>query len=153
MGDPQAYFDSYGSHAVRPGWMYSRRNKKWIYCRSQLEWAWCQIFETSKAVHRYYVPSVEIRYEWEGRLERYRPDFRVRYKDGTTVLVEVKPEAMWKVPQNTAKWNAAREWCEYRGVETTFRVLGYRRLWELGGTTGRHTDHRLEALRKRKDKA
>lgn len=74
-----------------------------------------------------------------GNHSRYFPDTVVKYKDGRTVMYEIKPEAQTKMPINRggkgkrfirecinfgineAKWQAARHYCAHRGWE--FKLL------------------------------
>jgi len=78
----------------------------------------------------------------DGRRHRYFPDFyiKVRQKDGSIkkILIEVKPKKYCSPPTSTrktkrfvqevrqwginqAKWEAAIEWCNDRGIE--FKIL------------------------------
>jgi hypothetical protein len=87
----------------------------------------------------------------DGRVHRYFPDFLVRMKDANgkfkTILIEVKPYAQTQPPVikegaskrtkkyitevctygiNSAKWNAAREYCKDRQYE--FMIMTEREL-------------------------
>jgi hypothetical protein len=61
------------------------------------------------------------------KAHRYFVDLTIRYNDGRTVLVEIKPEAQTKPPKkkklteaityvkNISKWKYAKKFCENRG--------------------------------------
>lgn len=86
-------------------------------------------------------------YDVDKKYHRYFPDLKITYKDGTTILVEIKPgketvppkrpdkskrylnEAMTYV-KNMNKWEAAEEFCKDRGWE--FRVWTEDTLQEMG---------------------
>ena len=112
------------------GDFFSPKNNRTLHYRSQLELHWYQLLEKLSKVRAYYVEPVVIEYQWKRRIRRYIPDLRVRYTDGTTELIEIKPERDFfrKDPKNIAKWEAARRWCESRKVPTEFRVVGYKEL-------------------------
>jgi len=107
------------------GYFYSEKNGKILHHRSLLELHWYQLLENMSKVKRYSVEPVMIPYDWEGCAHYYVPDLRIRYTDGTTELVEIKPENEWKDSRNLAKWKAAREWCKNRRVPTVFKVVGF----------------------------
>lgn len=59
--------------------------------------------------------AVVIPYLFEGRRRSYRIDILVMDKHGRWLrFEEVKPRALWDLPQNRAKWAAARAWCASR---------------------------------------
>ena len=116
-----------GVRGIQGGFL-SKKNNKILHYRSLLELHWYQLLEQMSKVHRYYVEPVRIPYEWEGSTHHYLPDLRIRYTDGTTELVEIKPEYLWDDLQNQAKFKAARKWCKTRRVSTTFKVVGYEEL-------------------------
>ena len=71
----------------------------------------------------------------DGKRHRYFVDFVVKYKDGKTVLIEVKPDKQTRPPEvqtkkskkyikevmtwaiNSAKWVYAQKYCEKNGYE------------------------------------
>jgi hypothetical protein len=80
----------------------------------------------------------------DNKIHRYYPDFEIWKKDGSHLLIEIKPEYQQTAPLvemtkkgkpsksslkqvmtyavNARKWQAARAWCKQRGI--TFQVLG-----------------------------
>ena len=80
----------------------------------------------------------------DNRVNRYFPDFYIKYKDSSgkrrSVVIEVKPKSQTKMPPqnpkkrtkswaysvrtyavNQAKWKAAREFCKDRNIE--FKIM------------------------------
>ena len=71
----------------------------------------------------------------DSRYHKYYPDFKIKTKDGRTLVIEVKPEHQTKKPtninktkrsllkegltfaKNIAKWKAAENYCKDRGWE------------------------------------
>lgn len=96
-------------------------------------------------VARWSSEELIIPYMLQGRRRRYFPDFFVEYVDGTKELWEVKPLKETRPPSakqksrrrliqeattfemNKAKWAAASEWCNRRGIK--FRVLTEKELF------------------------
>jgi len=110
------------------GNFYSKKNKQMLHYRSQLELNWYQLLEKMKKVKKYQVEPCVIPYEFEGMQKHYVPDLRIVYTDGSSELVEIKPEPFWNHPINQAKWKAARHWCKTRKRSISFRVVGYEEL-------------------------
>ena len=81
-------------------------------------------------VKKYQVEPCIIPYEFKNVTRYYLPDLRIVYTDGTSELVEIKPEGKHfrNDPKNIAKWKAARQWCKRRKREITFKVVGYEEL-------------------------
>lgn len=96
-------------------------------------------------VMRWSSEELMIPYILQGRRRRYYPDFFVEYIDGTKELWEIKPHKETRPPtksksrrrliqeattfeMNKAKWAAATEWCNRRGVK--FRVLTEKELFK-----------------------
>jgi len=127
LGNSRAFCEG-RSHVGRSGIQgdfYSIKNKRVLHYRSLLELHWYQLLEVMRGVKQYHVEPVIIPYTFEDRIRFYIPDLRVRYMDGTTELIEVKPESRWNDPLNQAKWKAARQWCEKRSIPTVFKVVGF----------------------------
>lgn len=142
--------------------IYRPKNKeKWvgdqIVYRSSWElhfflWADTNPNVSKIASEEFFIPYF---YEIDGKTHRYFPDCLIEYKDihGNikTVLVEIKPYAETMQPKKTgkksdktflnevltyeknkAKWNAAKKWCQDKGL--SFMILTE---YELGLKKGR----------------
>ncbi len=106
----------------KSGDFYSPKNRQWVHYRSKLELKMYHLLEIMSQVKRYHVEPIHIPYVINGKWRTYIPDLRVRYTDGTTDLIEIKPQHLKDDPVNQAKWKAARKWCKGRSVPTKFRV-------------------------------
>lgn len=75
--------------------------------------------------------EVWIKYEFEGKVRTYYPDFLIKMvdADGNVVdkIVEIKPhyQKSWRI--NKVKWKSAREMCDVLGME--FVVLTEKELF------------------------
>lgn len=112
-----------GKRSVQ-GLFSSEKNNRTFHYRSLLELRWYEVFERMATVESYSVESVAIPYQWAGATHYYLPDLMVRCIDGTRELVEVKPEYAWHNPQNQAKFQAARSWCERQQPPIGFCIMG-----------------------------
>ena len=64
------------------------------------------------------------------KIRKYYPDFQVEYKDGTKVVIEVKPSRKLKQSIVIKKIRAAKEWCTTH--EMTYKVLTEIELKDMG---------------------
>ena len=92
----------------------------------------------------FYIPYYDPTRDTVGH---YYPDMRVKYKNGKTIIYEIKPHNQTTIPildkkgkrkplkeailfeKNNAKWEAARKYCKQRGYEfelITEKELGIR---------------------------
>ncbi len=115
------------SHCIS-GEFYSKKNKKSLHYRSQLELNWYKVLEKQTKVKKYQVEPCIIPYEFEGSTHHYLPDLRIVYTDGSSELVEIKPESEFNDPKNQAKWIVATEWCSKRKRPIGFKVVEYEEL-------------------------
>ena len=80
---------------------------------------------TYEGVRIPYVSNVK-----SGRVRNYYPDFLVTFKDGSRLLVEVKPKKRLQQAIVKKKLKAAEEWCVERGV--TLTILTENELVSIG---------------------
>ena len=64
------------------------------------------------------------------KVRKYYPDFLVRYRDGRTELIEVKPKRKLEQATIKKKMAAALLWCAEHGM--TYRIVTEIQLKELG---------------------
>jgi hypothetical protein len=113
-----------------------------IYFRSSYELKMFQYCDLTESVISYQSEEFCIPYRSpiDGRIHRYFPDMKLKYKDKDgntrTLVVEIKPAKDLKMPEtnpkrrtkswaysvkmwvvNQAKWEACREYCKDRGWE------------------------------------
>lgn len=110
----------------KQGNFFSKKNNKTLFFRSGMESEFYKLLEKKKNVAKYSVESLEIEYNYEGKMRRYIPDILVEYTDGKRELWEIKPKNQTKMPKNLAKWKAADDYCRKRNME--FMVLTERGL-------------------------
>lgn len=125
-----------GSHKVvtRSSWEY--QFAKWLDFNPNVEW-----WASEETV-------VPYRSKLDNKWHRYYLDFSVRFKNGKTVLFEIKPSKQTKPPKtpqrktkkfltevktyatNVAKWEAAKSYAENNGL--SFQILTEHELRKLG---------------------
>ena len=108
---------------------------------------WC---ESNNEVVKWSSESVVVPYicKTDNKLHRYFTDVKVKFKNGKTYLIEIKPEIQTQPPKqqsrkskkylrevmtyvkNTSKWEAAEQYCDKRGWE--FKIFTEKTLKSLG---------------------
>ena len=100
---------------VRRGKYTSVKNGKIFQYRSGLEERVFNLLDDDKDVLAYDVEPFAVDYIFQGTARKYTPDIFVVYVDGHKELWEVKPKTQTEYDQNKAKWDAAKEQCQFRG--------------------------------------
>lgn len=101
----------------RNGSMTSMKNNgKEMHYRSGME---CEVYECLEVIPDVISYDVEpikegIPYLYKGEKHNYFPDLKVYFSDGHAEVWEIKPYNQCELEQNTAKWSAAKPWCEAR---------------------------------------
>lgn len=88
--------------------------------RSGWELAYMKYMDSSDLVSEYHYEPFVIQYLSNVRskkVRKYYPDFLVKFADGTTKLVEIKPKKRLTNARVQKKAKAASDWCEERGYE------------------------------------
>lgn len=107
---------------------------------------WC---DDNKNIQSWSSEEIVIPYKGiDGRFHRYYMDLKITWNDGTTTLVEIKPEKQTKPPKkpkrqtkryitevktfatNSSKWIAAKDYAECRGWK--FEIWTEKQLRSLG---------------------
>jgi hypothetical protein len=109
-----------------------------IFCRSSWEVTFCRYCDLNPAIRKWASESIVIPYydPTTGKERKYYVDFYIENYKGERMLVEVKPKRETKKPKisknkkqstiiyetktyakNQAKWDAAKKWCEKRGMK------------------------------------
>lgn len=86
------YVNLEGKHIS--GAMWSKKNNKEITFRSAYEFAYCLRLEEDDNVKAYFMEAMSIPYFFEGDYHKYIPDLFVVYMDGSSELLEIKPQSM-----------------------------------------------------------
>ena len=115
-----------------------------IICRSSWERRFCNWCDLNENITEWGSEEFWIPYRHpDGKVRRYFPDFIIKVKESTgdvkTYVIEVKPKKQTRPPKprknvtksylyecktyavNTAKWKAAREFCNDRKIE--FKII------------------------------
>jgi len=114
--------------------------KKPPYYRSSWEAAFCRFCDDNPSILKWASENIKIPYQnpLTGKYTNYVPDFMIQYVDKNgrehVELIEIKPGSQTTlegagrskrnqaaVAVNTAKWQAASEWCKQQGIH--FRVV------------------------------
>ena len=104
----------------KDGNFFSEKNQQLIHYRSSWELKVMKILEASVRVESYRFEPFSISYLFNGERCGYIPDFLVKFKDGTLLLLEIKPQNQCDDARNKAKWTAALEYAESHRI--TFRI-------------------------------
>ena len=64
------------------------------------------------------------------KIRKYYPDFQIEYKDGSKVVVEVKPSRKLNQAVIVKKTKAAKEWCMVHDM--TYKILTEIELKDMG---------------------
>lgn len=64
------------------------------------------------------------------KIRKYYPDFQVEYKDGSKVVVEIKPSRRLDQAKVVKKIKAAQSWCQSNNM--TYKILTEIELKDLG---------------------
>lgn len=133
------------------------------FYRSSWELAFMRMCDTHPSILKWASESVKIPYlnPLTGRMVNYIPDFMIQYidKDGKehVELIEIKPSGQTTmeaaknsaknqtaVVLNSAKWTAAQEWCQRKGIR--FRVINENQIFH----TNKKRNSRSRIPKKRK---
>jgi hypothetical protein len=122
-----------------------RGNSHNIIYRSRWEQRFMSFLDRDKDVLEWSSEEMFIPYRCrtDGKMHRYFPDFKVKYRlaNGKTVtrIIEIKPRGqvfrpvkpakitkrylaeVWTYTKNRSKWDYAEQWCKERGYE--FQIL------------------------------
>lgn len=95
------------------GFFYSTKNNKQFYYRSSYELKFMQELENDINVKFYEVEPFSIKYEYDGIIHRYIPDFIIN----NYLIVEIKPRWMMRDPQTIAKIETANKFAIQNGYK------------------------------------
>ena len=99
----------------------SRKTGRMVKYEGLLEWRAIYLFEASPAVVRYTDQPETTQYPDGNRLRRYTPDFEVCLRDGSSMLIEVKPKKNADKPDIRHMLDVAADFYARRG--RTLHVL------------------------------
>jgi hypothetical protein len=99
----------------REGFYQSTKMNKQFHYRSGYEAKVYEYLDIDIDVASYDVEPFEIEYIHKGKYHRYVPDIIVKYIDGHTEVLEIKPATQTLLEVNHSKWTAADKACKTRG--------------------------------------
>jgi hypothetical protein len=90
---PRAKYEQGVYKPVNPEKIIPNQDGRIIY-RSALEWRWMYRLDTNEKVRKWGSECLCVPYKkpTTGRIHRYYPDLLVEFTDGTTHVVEIKPD-------------------------------------------------------------
>jgi len=122
----------------KQGWYDSSKMNKSFYYRSKWEETVFECLDTYNEVLTFESEPFAIPYYWDGDTHNYNPDLIVTFFDGRRELWEIKPANQTDIPQNRAKWTAAKEACEARGWKfMVMTEIGIEKLKKIVESQGR----------------
>lgn len=100
------------------GTHYSSKINKGIYYKSSWEKRVLQHLDYHEEVLTFTYEPIRILYKanYETNKRYYIPDLLITYKDGIQKLVEIKPSYYVDAEINQAKFKAAQEYCDSKGI-------------------------------------
>ena len=105
-----------GAFRGKKGKFFSIKNNKTLYYDSTYELQAFKILEQMSIVKLYYRCDIYIKYEYKNNTRRYIPDVIVEYTNGEKDIIEIKPENRINEDINKAKFNAAKLFCDKKGL-------------------------------------
>ncbi|MBN1220301.1 MAG: TnsA endonuclease N-terminal domain-containing protein [Anaerolineae bacterium] len=129
----------YGRNIV--GKFPSLKLGRMVVFESRIEQDQIYLMEYDQNVVFYEEQPFTIEYQYEGRLYKYTPDFRVVEVSGRHTLVECKPQRFINKDDNQRRFEAGQQWCaghswEFRVVtdqdaRVGFRLENIKMLWQF----------------------
>jgi len=101
--------------------------------RSGWEQKYMEHLDTNPDVQTWSYEKLTIEYvsnQKTKKIRRYYPDFQVEYKDGTKIIIEIKPSRKLNQSSIVKKTRAAKEWCSNHGV--TYKIITEIELKDMG---------------------
>lgn len=132
------------------------------YFRSSWELAFMRMCDSHPNITKWASENVKIPYlhPQTGKYANYVPDFMIQYVDKNGAehveLIEIKPSNQttmenaktlgqkWQTAINAAKWTAAQEWCQRKGLR--FKVINEDQIFQ--NNKPRKTKKRISKKRK-----
>lgn len=103
--------------SFRSGEFESKKMGTLIPYRSGLECEFLECLEQDVEVESFYYEDVKIPYCYQGVWKTYIVDLRIKYIDGSTQFVEIKPANQCTLETNKCKWTAADNYAKNIGAE------------------------------------
>jgi hypothetical protein len=98
------------------GIYYSIKMGKELIYRSSWEKIFYEMLEKSEIIISYFPEPVIVTYLFNGKIKHYIPDLLINYKNGDKKIVEIKPSFFLSYEINQAKFQAAQNYCQEKGL-------------------------------------
>lgn len=112
----------YGGLSYRAGSYYSDKLDKEVRYRSSWELEAYKLLDKCTEVVDYEVEPFSLDYEFEGVTRKYLPDLLIKFYNGGSKLVEIKPSNQVIYDVNQAKFKSALDYCSSK-TDTIFQVI------------------------------
>jgi hypothetical protein len=113
------------------GTHFSAMNDREMTFMSTYERRAFEILDVLESVASYEEQPYTITYEYCGAKSQYTPDALVRFKDGHTAILEIKPRSKLASPKVAAKAQAALAFCHERGIRYMIWTEDFLRLQDF----------------------
>lgn len=106
------------NHWFCKGIYHSCKSNKDIYYKSSWEKRALEYLDNHQNVLTFIYEPIRILYKakYETNKRHYIPDLLITYKDGNQKLIEIKPSYFIDAEINQAKFKAAQEYCDSKGI-------------------------------------
>lgn len=104
----------------KAGVFHSQKNGKWIPTGSRYEYIRMNQLENDPDVLSFDRCGDRIPYDFNGKIHFYIPDLMVKYKDGTVIIEEIKPDHQIAMDVNQIKAAAAQKFYAERNIDFRF---------------------------------
>lgn len=105
------------NNGYKYGNFYSIKNSKNIFYQSSYELKALNIFETDSNVVSFDRCKFNIEYDFEGERKVYFPDFCVKYLNGITKIIEIKPNYKRNDSKTIIKKQYAEQFCKLYNMQ------------------------------------
>lgn len=107
------------------GIFWSKKNDKELIFRSTYEFAYFYILENDSAVISYAVEpfSVPYKHPFDNRIHKYWPDILILHRDGSLVVIEIKPKGKVGDPVVQRKAMAAKAHIRRNKLGAVYRFI------------------------------
>ena len=104
------------NNLYKRGNYFSTKMSKEVYYRSSWEKHVFEYLDKNEEVVNFLSEPFSLPYYYDNNKRHYIPDILVSYKNGSQTLIEIKPEYQVTAIKNQAKFKAAQEYCDSKGI-------------------------------------
>ena len=104
------------NNLYKRGNYFSTKMSKEVYYRSSWEKHVFEYLDKNEEVVNFLSEPFSLPYYYDNNKRHYIPAILVSYKNGSQTLIEIKPEYQVTAIKNQAKFKAAQEYCDSKGI-------------------------------------